>query len=326
MDEVIYHPISDVTVKASFKITNKNDHTEYAFKEFDVKVPGTMTAVKDANSAPSILPELREWVGNKGQFAATSAKRVVYGSDSLKAMAEEFAADYSVITGVNIKAAAGSSAGPGDIFFTLGAKKDQGLGDEGYLLAATADRITVTAEAVAGANWGGKTILQGMKTGDGSFPVGTARDYPLYKVRGLILDVGRKTFTMDWLKQMTKQMAWFKLNDFQIHLNDNYIPLEEYTNKGEDVFKAYNAFRLESDVKKGGNNGLNKADLTARDMWYTKAEFKSFIEDSAALGVNIIPEDRHSGALPVAHHGPSRFASRYQRPSQRSSEPHREVR
>lgn len=290
LDEVIYHPISDVTVKASFKITNKNDHTEYAFKEFDVKVPGTMTAVKDANSAPSILPELREWVGNKGQFAATSAKRVVYGSDSLKAMAEEFAADYSVITGVNIKAAAGSSAGPGDIFFTLGAKKDQGLGDEGYLLAATADRITVTAEAVAGANWGGKTILQGMKTGDGSFPVGTARDYPLYKVRGLILDVGRKTFTMDWLKQMTKQMAWFKLNDFQIHLNDNYIPLEEYTNKGEDVFKAYNAFRLESDVKKGGNNGLNKADLTAKDMWYTKAEFKSFIEDSAVLGVNIIPE------------------------------------
>lgn len=126
-----------------------------------------------------------------------------------------------------------------------------------------------------------------MKTGSGSFPLGTARDYPLYKVRGIILDVGRKTFTLDWLKQMTKQMSFYKMNDFQIHLNDNLIPLEHY--KDGDVFQAYSAFRLESDVKKGGNNGKNKADLTAKDVWYSKKDFKAYIEESKALGVNIIP-------------------------------------
>lgn len=310
-DGTIYRPICDVTVKASFKISSKSDPSDYAFKEFDVKVPGSMTAA-GANAAPVVLPELREWVGGSGSFAASTAKRVVYGDASLKAMAEDFANDYQVLTGVRLQVATGTSAQAGDIFFTLGADKAKGLKDEGYLLDVTADRMTVTAEAVAGANWGGKTILQGMKSGSGSFPLGTARDYPLYKVRGIILDVGRKTFTLDWLKQMTKQMSFYKMNDFQIHLNDNLIPLEYYTNKNEDVFQAYSAFRLESDVKKGGNNGKNQADLTAKDVWYSKKDFKAYIEESKALGVNIIPEidtPAHSLALtkvrPDLRHGTS---------------------
>lgn len=308
-DGTIYRPICDVTVKASFKISSKTDSSDYAFKEFDVKVPGSMTAA-GANAAPVVLPELREWVGGSGSFAASTAERVVYGDASLKAMAEDFANDYQALTGVRLQVATGTSAQKGDIFFTLGADKAKGLKDEGYLLDVTADRMTVTAEAVAGANWGGKTILQGMKSGSGSFPLGTARDYPLYKVRGIILDVGRKTFTLDWLKQMTKQMSFYKMNDFQIHLNDNLIPLEHY--KNEDVFQAYSAFRLESDIKKGGNNGKNQADLTAKDVWYSKKDFKAYIEESKALGVNIIPEidtPAHSLALtkvrPDLRHGTS---------------------
>ena len=308
-DGTIYRPICDVAVKASFKISSKADPSDYAFKEFDVKVPGSMTAA-GANAAPVVLPELREWVGGSGSFAASTAKHVVYGDASLKAMAEDFADDYQALTGVRLQVATGTSAQEGDIFFTLGADKAKGLKDEGYLLDVTADRMTVTAEAVAGANWGGKTILQGMKSGSGSFPLGTARDYPLYKVRGIILDVGRKTFTLDWLKQMTKQMSFYKMNDFQIHLNDNLIPLEHY--KNEDVFQAYSAFRLESDVKKGGNNGKNQADLTAKDVWYSKKDFKAYIEESKALGVNIIPEidtPAHSLALtkvrPDLRHGTS---------------------
>ncbi len=79
-DGKIYRPISDVTVKASFKIENEKDKSDYAFKEFDVAVPGTMTA--GANAAPRVLPELREWAGGEDQFAASAAKRVVYGHDS----------------------------------------------------------------------------------------------------------------------------------------------------------------------------------------------------------------------------------------------------
>lgn len=99
-----------------------------------------MTAKAEANAAPQILPELREWVGGEGQFAASAAKRVVYGQDSLKVMAEDFAADFQIITGVKLEVVQGTAAQAGDIFFTLGADKVQGLKDE-----ATCSRRAPTA-------------------------------------------------------------------------------------------------------------------------------------------------------------------------------------
>ena len=77
----------------------------------------------------------------------------------------------------------------------------------------TDEYVEVEAETTTGAYWATRTILQSLKqTND--IPCGTTRDYPLYKVRGFILDVGRKTFTLDYLKQVVKQMSWYKMNDF----------------------------------------------------------------------------------------------------------------
>lgn len=52
--------------------------------------------------------------------------------------------------------------------------------------------------------------------------------------------------------------------------------------------------------------------LTAKDVWYSKKDFKAYIEESKALGVNIIPEidtPAHSLALtkvrPDLRHGTS---------------------
>lgn len=299
-DGTIYQPIVDTKVKASFKVVDQKTKA-YAFREVEVTVPGSMKGSEQGEAAPVILPELREWKGATGRFAAFS--RVTYKDASLKEMAEQFAKDYRALTGKDIEVAKADAAQTGDVFFTLGADKKRGLKEEGYLIEATADHITVSAEAAAGANWGSKTILQSVKqTGD--FPCGTARDYPLHKVRGFILDVGRKTFTLDFLQQLTDQMAWYKMNDLQIHLNDNLIPLEQL----KDPMQAYSAFRLESDIKAG--QGKNKADLTATDVWYTKKDFKAYIERSRALGVNIVPEidtPAHSLALtkvrPDLRHG-----------------------
>ena len=91
-------------------------------------------------------------------------------------------------------------------------------------------------------------------------------------------------------------MAWYKLNDFHVHLNDNYIFLEYYSNTGRDPMTAYSGFRLESDIKAGDKVTLNgkeftySADLTNTDVFYTKDEFRSFIQESDVYGVNIVPE------------------------------------
>ena len=66
--------------------------------------------------------------------------------------------------------------------------------------------------------------MQILHNEQGKLPKGTARDYPLFPNRGFMLDVARKFFTMDYLKQYVKILSFYKMNEFQIHLNDNGFP------------------------------------------------------------------------------------------------------
>lgn len=293
----IYEPIVDSTATLSFKATNKKDKTDYQFKEIAVKIPGKYAAEQGDNACPIVLPELREWKGHTGTFKFNKSARIIVRSSKLKDMAETFQEDLKEITGSSLNIITSGETKEGDIVFDLVDKKENlGLDKEGYILDI-GDSVNVKAEQETGAFWSTRTILQILKLNNNSMPKGITRDYPLYSVRGFILDVGRKTFTMDNLTQLMKEMSWYKLNDFQVHLNDNLIPLENYSKAGKDPMTAYSGFRLESNIKKGGKN---QADLTSTDVYYTKKEFRDFIKKSRTYGVNIVPEidtPAHSLAL-----------------------------
>ena len=307
----IYTPIVDTVVNVAFKITD-NETGEYEFKEIGITIPGTYTQEEGDNAAPDILPELREWKGSTGNFTVSDSSRIIYADEGLQAAAEEMAADYKDLTGKDITVMQGTSddVQAGDFYFALTDDTSMGLMEEGYLMNVE-DAITVTAETQTGAYWATRTILQGLKLNNfETFPKGITRDYPLYEIRGYIMDVARRPFTMDFMEQIVKEMSWYKMNDFQVHINDNLIGLE---NK-EDPMSAYSAFRLESSIKEGGTltdsdgnpvtlNGENlvyQQDLTSTDLFYTKDEFRDFIQESRELGVNIVPEidtPAHSLAL-----------------------------
>ncbi len=301
-DLTIYQPISDMNVKVSFKGIDTNKETQgenknYKFKEVTLTVPGQYAKEDEDNEAPQILPELREWKGHSGTFSVAANGKIIIANKQLQEVAEAFATDYHLMTGKTLSVVEGrkDDVKTGDFYFELTSDHSLGLQDEGYLMDIS-EYVTVKSETATGAYWATRTVLQSLKQ-TGNVPCGVTRDYPLYPVRGFILDVGRKTFTMDYLKQVAQQMAWYKMNDLQIHLNDNLIPLE---NLHPNEMDAYSAFRLESDIKKGGNNGLNQADLTSTDVFYTKQEFKDFIKEARIWGVNIVPEidtPAHSLAL-----------------------------
>lgn len=313
-DLTIYHPVVDKTVNVSFKIVKKGtDDQVYEFKEIPVTVPGKNQTAGGDNAAPAVLPELQEWKGGTGSFTVADKSEIIYDAADLEPAAREMAADYLDLTGKKLEVVQGTKGDvkEGDFFFTKTNDKTLGLMDEGYLMEI-GNSITVTSETETGAYWATRTILQALKQSDyTTIPQGITRDYPLYKVRGFILDVARKTFTLDYLEQVVKEMSWYKMNDFQVHVNDNLIGLETK----EDPMTAYSAFRLENDtVKKGeyltdengdalkvGDEELQyEQDLTSTDLWYTKKDFKNFIQESRELGVNIVPEidtPAHSLAL-----------------------------
>ena len=174
--------------------------------------------------------------------------------------------NYSVRTG---------KPGKNDIYMAL-MKPDKELGDEGYKLSVNR-YAGIEAPTRKGVFWGTRTLLQMLYKQQGKISKGTARDFPLFPNRGFMIDAGRKFFTLDYLKQYVRILSFYKMNEFQIHLNDNGFP-QFFDN---DWNKTYAAFRLESERFPG---------LTAKDGSYTKQEFTDLQRLGMEYGVNVIPE------------------------------------
>lgn len=250
------------------------------------------------NAKPVVIPELAEWTGGTGDFTITDDTRLMVNPQyktQLQTAVTEFQVDYKDVTGKTITVVEGTEPKAGDFYFTLGSS-DEGLGEEGYLMKVT-DSLTLEAVNAQGVYWGTRSVLQILSQNGNTIPQGTARDYPAYEVRGFMLDVGRKPISYEFLQTILKEMAWYKMNDFQLHLNDNSFQ-KEYPNATVEIAKkAYSGFRLESTIKAGG---LNQADLTSEDMYYTKDQMRTFIQEARALGIDIVPEfdtPAHSLAL-----------------------------
>ena len=306
-DGKIYQPLTDTEIKGVYKVTktaaSATDKKEKNYAEATVEhtiiIPGKHKEA-GVNAKPTVVPELAEWYGGETEGNVTISGKIVVDPNAgdLKAAADALATDYEAELGKKMTVATGSNPAAGDIYFTLD-KSDNGLGEEGYVMESDS-YVKVTAAHQTGAYWATRSIIQIAELNEGKLPKGTTRDYPKYEVRGFMLDVARKPVSMETLEDVAKEMAYYKMNALHVHLNDNLIFYEDFATTEEAREKAYTGFRLESDIKKDGNGGKNKADLTNKDMHYTKEEFRKFILDCRAMGVDIIPEfdtPGHSGAF-----------------------------
>ncbi len=176
-------------------------------------------------------------------------------------------------------------------------KKEKGLPPESYRLKIEDKKITLSANDKRGFIWGEQTLAQ-LKE-QGNLPKGEALDIPQYRMRGFMIDVGRKHIPMRYLRNLVRIMSYYKMNTLQIHLNDNGF--RQYFGGKWD--KTYAAFRLESDTYPG---------LTADDGFYTKKEFIGLQQLADSLGVEIIPEiDAPAHVLAFTQYRPSLGSKEY---------------
>ena len=226
----------------------------------------------DINPKPFVVPELKTWSGAEGQTALSG--RIVVKNAKLKTVAAALAADYKEMFGKELTIVNGVTKG-GDVVLSL--KKDKALGDEGYTMNV-GSAVEITAATERGAFWATRTLLQiAEQHKDGNLPKGKTTDVPEYKLRGFMIDCGRKFIPMSYLRDLAKIMAYYKMNTLQVHLNDNGF--RQYF--GGDWNKTQAAFRLECDTYPG---------LTAKDGSYSKQEFIDFQKLAEQNGVEVIPE------------------------------------
>ena len=268
--------LADTPVHVFFNVTK--DGEEAVSKDYRILVPGVG---RQGNAQPRVIPELLQWRGDQGYLELGNKDLKVFCEDA--SLAEQICNDLSQVSGRKVSLVADRSAKP-DIIFCSGLKER--LGEEGYFMAIDKEAVTISAATRRGLFWGSRTLLQMLRQNGGSMPCGQAMDFPRFGLRGFMLDIARTHFTLAELRDVVDVMAWYKMNDLHLVINNNYIFHENYVDKGRDPFKeSYSAFRLESNVK-----GADGTPLTAQDLFYTKKEFIDFIDYAKARGVNIVPE------------------------------------
>lgn len=245
----------------------------HLMRGFAAALLATSAFVADAaNPKPFTVPEVRDWRGADGNLEIAPDARVTYSDPKLEEIARRFAQDYTTITGKQL-AVENAKARKGDIDFKL--KTSKKANNESYGIDIT-DRVTVTAPAEEGARWGAMTLLQ-MFEQSPSLPKGRIDDAPMYGFRGFQIDAGRKYIPLDYLYNLIDVMAYYKLNELNLHLNDNGFTYFY----DDDWDKTQAAFRLESETFPG---------LTARDGSYSKSDFRDFQKYALSRGVEVIPE------------------------------------
>ncbi len=248
-----------------------------------------------ANPAPQVIPSLREWHGGSGSFALTAASRIVVDPSSetqLQGTARVFQRDLLNVTGLTLPIVLAGSPGAGDFLLTL---KNAATvpGNEGYLFNV-GGWVTISAKTSTGVFYGTRTALQILRNDPDrrSIPKGTARDYPKYQERGFLLDVGRKFFSIQFLEDEVRLMAWYKMNDFHLHLNDNAPGAGDST----DWMHQYAAFRLNSNRFPG---------LAAKDGSYSEQDIRDLEQVAKQYAVTITPEiDAPAHALAFTQYQP----------------------
>lgn len=248
----------------------------------DANTASDAKSASGTNAAPQVIPALKTWEGGDGELRLSETTRIV-AADDLADTAAQFADDLSDITGIDAQVVT-SGARSGDIVLELDttlANPDGGerFAEEGYQLAID-DVVEITAASSTGVFYGTRSVLQILAGADTrtELPRGESADWPDYEVRGFTLDVGRRFFTPDFVRDYISMMSWYKLNNFQIHLNDNQIP-----RPATGWQDGYSGFRLASD-------NPEYAGLASDDGAYTRADWQSFEDVAAEHEVLIIPE------------------------------------
>ena len=249
------------------------------------------------NEKPFVIPELKHWEGYTGDFIITNKTKIVChkNNSELLEAAQQFSSDYEKMFNTKLTIEEEISKGRNII---LNVANIDNIGNEGYIIDIC-ENIVISANSLRGAIWATRTILQIAEQNKQSLPKGRITDYPDYEMRSFMLDCGRKFIPIHFLHEYIDFMAYYKMNTFHIHLNDNGF--KQYFNNDWD--RTPSGFRLESDYFPG---------LASRDGYYTKKEFVELQKHAERLGIEIIPEfDVPAHSLAFVHYRPELGSKEY---------------
>ncbi|MCD6346595.1 MAG: beta-N-acetylhexosaminidase [Bacteroidales bacterium] len=148
------------------------------------------------------------------------------------------------------------------------------LPDEGYLLDINSHLISVQASSASGWFYAVQTLRQLTIKDNSSTIIHSCQieDWPAFKVRGFMLDVGRNFQSMTSLKKQLDYLAFYKMNLFHWHLTDRP------------------AWRIESKIYPELTAAENHRQTRDPGKYYTYDDIREIINYAKNLHIQILPE------------------------------------
>lgn len=144
--------------------------------------------------------------------------------------------------------------------------------DEAYRLEVNRGKITVEAVTEQGVYWAMQTLaqLQDVRKKKVTFSGCSIVDWPAFRMRGFMQDVGRTYISIEELKREIAILSRFKINVFHWHLTENQ------------------SWRLQSKIFPMLNDSVNTTRMPGK--YYTLEEAKDLVAFCKSHSVLLIPE------------------------------------
>lgn len=144
--------------------------------------------------------------------------------------------------------------------------------NEAYRLKVMSKRISIEAVTGQGVYWAMQTLRQLAEVSAKKtvFHGCAITDWPAFRVRGFMHDVGRTYISIEELKREIATLSKFKINAFHWHLTENQ------------------SWRMESKIFPMLNDSVNTTRMPGK--YYTRKEAKELVAFCKAHGMTLIPE------------------------------------
>ena len=174
----------------------------------------------------NVIPLPHEIVMVDGNsFVVEKDTRILYPEDNvlLERNAQFLAGYIEETTGRRLKVEPGQGGNDENVIMLgLDASIDN---PEGYELTVLPDRVTIKGQAANGVFYGLQTLRKSVPAiaygSDIILPAAVIKDAPRFAYRGMMLDVGRHFFSVDFVKRYIDLLAMHNMNYFHWHLTED---------------------------------------------------------------------------------------------------------
>ena len=267
-----------------------------------------LSTVGSAQTLPpiAVLPQPASLTQQPGVFTLKRDTAIVTDVDSQGA-GQLLAQALSNATKFGLRARSGTSAPDRNTIVITTDRALTQLGEEGYQLDVTPDRIMIRSFGPAGAFYGTQTLRQLLPpqifsqeqvsaSVNWTIPCLKIEDMPRFFWRGLMIDSARRFVPKAELMKFIDLLALHKMNTLQLHLTDDQgwrIEIKKYPK-----LTAVGGTRKETRV---GHESKSKIfDGTPVSGFYTQGDIREIVTYAKARFVNVVPEIELPGHVQAA--------------------------